>query len=79
MFSPKSELQKNYKNAVFDALTQFQFIESLLRDCILLSYKIIQEKTKDVLEFTYSESDLNKTHCTLYVQNIRPFPKIKSL
>lgn len=70
MLSQKSELQKNYKNAVFDALTQFQFIESLLRDCILLCYKIIQEKTKDVLEFTYSESDLNKNAlhalCTKY-------------
>ena len=70
VLAPTSELQKNYKNAVFDALTQFQFVESLLRDCIILSYKIIQEKTKESLDFTYSESGLNKNAlhalCTKY-------------
>ncbi len=70
VLAPTRELQKNYKNAVFDALTQFQFIESLLRDCIVFSYQIIQEKTKDILDFRYSESDLNKNAlhalCTKY-------------
>ena len=70
MLAPTSELQKNYKNAVFDALTQFQFIEALLRDCILLSYNVIQKKTESILDFTYSEPDLNKNAlhalCTKY-------------
>lgn len=47
-----NQLQANYKNAVFDALTQFQFIESLLKDCLSLSYSIIKERTQDTLDFT---------------------------
>ena len=92
MLATTSELQKNYKNAVFDALTQFQFIESLLRDCIVLSYKIVQESTRDLLDFAYSESELNKkalhSLCTKYkaitknkalVEHIRSKADIRNL
>lgn len=79
MLAPTSELQKNYKNAVFDALTQFQFIESLLKDCIVLSYRVIQEKTKDQLDFTYSESNLNKKALHALCSTYKALTKNKDL
>lgn len=79
MLASTNGLQENYKNAVFDALTQFQFIESLLRDCIVLSYKIVQESTKDLLDFTYSESDLNKNALQALCSKYRDLTKNKDL
>lgn len=58
MTAPREELNKNYKNAVFDALMQYQFIECLLKDCINESNRIIKISTKNFLDFEYTEKDL---------------------
>lgn len=79
MLAPIEELHKNYKNAIFDALIQFQFIESLLKDCIILSNKVIHEKTKDILDFTYSEERLNEKALQALCGAYRRLTKNKSL
>jgi hypothetical protein len=70
LLARRDELEKNYESAVFDALTQFQFLESLLRDCICLSYAIIRASVKDILDFGYDREDLErdalKTLCAKY-------------
>ena len=40
-----------YRNAVFDALMYYQEIESLLRDCILKSYEIINATSHELVNF----------------------------
>ncbi|UTW12097.1 hypothetical protein [Marinobacterium rhizophilum] len=79
MLAPMEELQKNYRNAVFDALAHYQFIESLLKDCITLSNKIIHEKTKDILGFTYSEKRLNDKALQALCSTYMHLTKNKSL
>ncbi len=79
MLASDSELQKNYKNAVFDALTQFQFIESLLKDCIFLSHQIVQVQTKETLDFTCSKKELNKKALQALCTKYRGLTKNKAL
>lgn len=70
MIASTKELQKNYKNSVFSSLTQFQFVESLLKDCIIISYKIIKLSTKDILDFSCTEKEIDRkvlhALCTIY-------------
>lgn len=40
-----------YRNAVFEALMYYQEIESLLRDCILKSYEIINATSHEIVNF----------------------------
>lgn len=48
----------NYVHAVFEALMNFQAIESLLKECILKSYEIIAASCPNDTTFTPSEKNI---------------------
>jgi hypothetical protein len=53
-----SKADGEYEHAVFDALMNFQAIEELLKDCILVSYQILSKTTPEGVEFHPSKKDI---------------------
>ncbi|MCU7965562.1 hypothetical protein L5M28_23805 [Shewanella sp. SW32] len=58
----KVELQKNYEKALFSALKEFQFVESILRKYITTSYDVIRLKIQDseTLSYDFNENNIEK-------------------
>lgn len=79
MLATNERLQNNYKTAVFDAMIQFQQIEFYLKECIRLAYKLVQERTKEDLDFTFDDSRLNKLGLHALCSRYKSLTKNKNL
>lgn len=62
MLANRQDLNLNYEKSMFSAFTNYQFIESLLRDYIATAYEIIKIKVScsNVMNFEYSEKDIER-------------------
>lgn len=56
------ELQNTYEKSIFSALKEFQFVESVLRRYITISYDVIRLKIQDsdTLHYDFYEKDIAK-------------------
>ncbi|MGR2840729.1 hypothetical protein ABMX64_22175 [Vibrio vulnificus] len=81
MLADRNELQKNYEKALFSALTQFQFVESLLRTYIATSYDVIRLKIdgSDTLCYEFNEKDIETAGLQRLNTNFRKLCKNKPL
>ncbi|EPW6912904.1 hypothetical protein WOB72_22745 [Vibrio parahaemolyticus] len=81
MLAGRVELQKNYEKALFSALTQFQFVESLLRTYITTSYDVIRLKIEDsdTLSYEFNENDIETAGLQRLNTNFRKLCKNKQL
>ena len=51
---------REYVNAVFDALLNYQVIEDLLKECIFASYGILAKTCPDNIHFSPSEREMER-------------------
>jgi len=60
MLANRQELNENYEQSLFSVFTNYQFVESILRDYIVTAYEIIKIKVSgsDVITFEYSKKDI---------------------
>ncbi|MBU1310986.1 MAG: hypothetical protein KKE30_15795 [Gammaproteobacteria bacterium] len=60
MLANRQELNVNYEQSLFSAFTNYQFVESLLRDYIVTAYEIIKIRVScsNVMAFELSKKDI---------------------